>query len=214
MATSYDAFLGNVMPHVNGCSRTIALDAVRDATIALCKKGRIWMEELTPINGVLGQASYSFVTPAGSVVSTILQAFYSGKEIFPIDIDSANQYYLNWLTITGQPKHYTQFNERAIRLIPIPQEALTAGIKLIAALEPTKTSTTVEDRIYEEYDNVVATGALAYLLLMPKTPGREWPDAQLGAINAAKFQDSIDMARSRSNKSYVRSRKRVKGVFF
>lgn len=214
MATNYEAFLGNVMPHVNGCSRAQAIDAVRDAAIQLCTKARVWMAELNPISVVMGQGSYPFVPPVTAVVADVLQVWYSGKRLDPFDVDGANTLYTSWMTETGQPTKYTQLDERNIRLIPIPQETVNNAVTLLVSLKPTKTSTTIDDRIYEEYDKVIADGALAYLLTMPKTPGRDWPDKQLGVMHAELFRAAIDSAQSRSNHNYVRSRKRVKGVYF
>jgi hypothetical protein len=214
MATDYNAFLGNVMPHVNGCPPAMAIDAVRDAVIQLCQEARIWTVEHAAIDVVTDQGSYAFAPPAGTVVAEVLQVWYAGKRIDPYDVDVSNNIYTSWMTEKGQPTKYTQLDERNLRLIPIPQETVTGAVTLLVTLKPSKTSTTVDDRIYEQYDNIIANGALAYLLTMPKTPGRDWPDTKLGAMNASQFQEGIDKAKSKASRGYVRSRKHVRGVYF
>src|SRR5262245_40608867 len=184
--SNWTAFQDDVLPHAPGCDWPMAQDAVRKAAIDFCEQTRVWHFEHPLVNVVANTADYPFVPPAGTVVHEILDAWFDNVWIEPQGSDDLSEINGSWLTWTGPRAIYiTQPDERTARLVPKPTANLTNGLRMLVALKPTIASTGIETRLYEEYREIIACGALARLYKSPKKP---YTDFALGENRNAQFR--------------------------
>jgi len=77
---------------------------------------------------------------------------------------------------------------------------------LRVALKPTRSATTIDDLIYEEYAETIGHGAITRLALSPNKP---YSNAQLAAARNALYTAGLNVARQRAQDGYVRASKQV-----
>lgn len=202
MATNFTDWYEDVLPHAPGCVPAIALDAIRKAAIQFCKETRIYQYDHPAVDVVATQATYAFVPPAGTVVTEILDAWYDDVPLDPKGRDDLGNINSNWREWDGpRPIYITQDDERNARLAPIPSVSLTGGLKMLVALKPTIAATEIEDRIYEEYREEIADGALARLYISPKKP---FTDLALAAAKAQMFRTHCNLAYNKAMRGHTR----------
>ena len=215
MATvAYNSWYNEVLPEVPGCALpAIAENAIRNAAIEFCERSHFHIYNHPAINAVAATATYAFVPPANTLVVKVLQAFYNKKEIFPMTPDELDSMYTttDWRDRTGTPFYFTQDDELNIRLVPYPNASLTGALKLRVSLKPTRASTTIEARIYEEYLEAIKAGALFRLKSQTSKP---YSDPTGAANNLALFNMGIDNARDRASRGFGRAHRRVVGHYF
>lgn len=202
MATNFTAWYDDVLPHAPGCAPAIALDAIRKAAIEFCRESRIYQYDHPAVTVVASQATYAFVPATDTVVTEILDAWYDGVPLDPKGRDELGNISSNWREWTGtRPIYITQDDERNARLAPIPTVGLASGLKMLVALKPTITATSIETRIYEEYREQIADGALARLYVSPKKPYTDLPLAQ---VKAAMFRSHCNLAYNKAMRGHTR----------
>lgn len=204
-------FVGRLLPEVPGCPRHTLIEAARDAVIAFCERTNILKLEHAPITTVASTASYAFVPSAGTEVHDVLQAWYDGNEIFPIDTDQIENIYTDWMNESGTPKYFTRLDKRNIRLVPNPDAAVTNGLTMLVTLKPAIDATTIDDTVYEEYRDTIEAHAKGKLMAMP---GKTWTNIKLASAYIAKFEENVGMIRYKAGKGHVRTRRRNKAHFF
>lgn len=213
---AYTAFYDEVLPEVPGCLQAVALNAIRNACIEFCQKTDVYLYDHPAINAVISTPTYAFAPPTGTLVSKVLQAFYNGRELIPKTPDELKEIYgvyqsLDWRSRTGTPKYITQDDEQNVRLVPMPDASLAGGIKLRVSLKPTRASTTVVDRIFEEYVEAIKNGAL-YRLKISK--GKPYTDEAGAEQCYAFFNTEIDTTKHKVAMGFGRAKPRVRGHFF
>lgn len=211
MATNFTQWYDDVLPSVPGCSQAMALDAIRKAAIEFCERSWGWTYNPAAIDVVNGQISYAFTPPAGAVVSKVLHVWYDDKPIHPRSPDQLDGMFPNWRTSSGTPEYYTQEDERNLLLVAVPNADLTGGLKMRVSLKPTYNAADIETRLYEEYREAIASGALSRLMMMPKKP---YTDLALAAVHQATFDDKIATVRLKVQKGYARAPLRNTPHFF
>lgn len=75
------------------------------------------------------------------------------------------------------------------------------------ALKPTRSSSTIEDVIFEDYAEVIGHGAKFRLMSAPNKP---YSDIAGAALSRTIFEEGMNTARQRATRGYVRSDLRVK----
>lgn len=209
--TNFTQWYDDTLPSVPGCPQPMALDAIRKAAIEFCERSWGWIYNPTAINVVNGQISYAFTPPAGAVVSRVLHVWYDDEPIYPRSPDQLDGMFPNWRTSSGTPDYYTQEDERNLLLVPVPNADLTGGLKMRVSLKPTHNAADIESRMYEEYREAIASGALSRLMMLPKKPYTDLPTA---AVHKAIFDDTIATVRHKVQKGYARAPLRNAAHFF
>lgn len=210
---NYSAWFDEVLPEVPGCLQAVALNAIRNAAIELCQKTGVYQLDHTAINAVINTPTYAFAPATGTVVVKVLQAFYNNIEITPKTPDELKAIYStsDWRTRTGTPLYYTQEDEQNIRLVPMPDASLTGAIKLRVSLKPTRASTTIIDRIFEEYLEAIKNGALYRLKISKNKP---YTDEAGAAQCFSFFNTEIDTTKHKVAIGFGRAKLRARGHYF
>ena len=212
MATSFEAFLPEVMPNVAGCPEMVAINAVRQACREFCTRTTIWRSTLAAIDSVLGQPTYSIVLASGSEVVLPLHVEYNDIHLSPTTEEKLEDAYPTWRDASnGTPTMYLIETKGTIRLHVPPDSAITGGISVRVALRPTMTADTVEDIVYTDWSERIADGALARLT---KMAGKDWSNPQLGIYHETQFWNGILMARATVEHGHVKTSRQVTMQFF
>lgn len=211
---SVEAFLPFVLPHVPGCPVVAAKQAIVSAAIEFCERSRVWqtVPSTSTLDVVANQSAYAVPVPAEGNSAMVLELWLDGRLLTPLSHqDLQGRFGVNWLTVTGSPIHYTQFDQDAVILVPKPVAGLTGGLLLRACFKPARTAATLPAILFNQYVEGVAAGAVLRLLL---TPGKPWTQPELAGPNAEQYNAEINRAMADSAHGFVRSRLRNRPAFF
>lgn len=206
--TNYTSFLPQVMPYVKDCPQPIIEDAIRNAAIEFCEKTHIWKEDLDAISIVGGTSEYTVVVPTGATLMSIDSCWYSDRLLIPKGSDELARIFrlCDWHSAEGDAVYYTRDTLDKIILVPTPQNDLTDGLKIRGVLAPTRTSTSVEDFIFEDHLDAIAAGARARLYAIP---GQPFSDVTLALLHRREFLAGVGEAKIKANKGMTRASLRV-----
>jgi len=215
MATvPFTDFYNEVLPEVPGCLEAVALNAILNAAIVFCERTKVHKVDLDPITLLANTPTTAFVVLASAPqtrVHEIREAVYGTTSLefrdpdwLRINLDPI------WRTKTGTPQYITQDNEESFRVVPYLTVDATSALNLFVALKPTATATDIDDRLWREYGEVIAAGALARLMMSPK---KSYTNIALAGANNAIFEEAVARITGKVFKGHVRSRQRVKAHY-
>jgi hypothetical protein len=198
----YDRFLPWVTPYALNCPDPLAINAVRDACIEFCDTTG-WITYETDPQSILEDVSdYSFDLPEDTTLARILELYVDDVEMTPKSTDDLRAMYgTNWRTQTGSPHYYTQLNTDEVVLVPQPTATVVDDLKMTVVLKPTRTSTTVDDSVFEWWAETIAAGALMRLL---STAGQPWSNPTDAAARERTFRLGMSEAKRRRQASLTR----------
>lgn len=212
MSTAHTAFLDYVMPEVPGCTNAMALLAIKNTIIDFCEKSLILQQDHDPVTAVADVVDYDFEPPTGYLVLKIMNAWYKGQKLDPYSpdqVETPSVYNQNsgYLVNRGDPRFYLQKDARTFSLYPIPRETVPLSVTMRIAVKPTRSSTSIDDIIFEEYAEIIGHGAVSRLAL---SPGKPFSNRQLAADKQSLYIAGLNVARDRAQKGYVRASKHVR----
>lgn len=204
---TYESFLDEVMPHVPGCQVNIAVNAIRNTVVEFCEKSLILQRDHDPVTVIAGIADYDLDPPNGYLVTKIMKAWHENVPLVaaaPDEIGTVAVYNQQAPGADGPglPRWILQKDERSFSLLPVPADTSVNGVFMRVALKPTRSSTSVEDVIFEDYLEVIGYGAKARLMFMPNKP---WTDLNNAGTNKILFEQGVNTARQRANRGHTRS---------
>lgn len=201
MIVSFDDFLPEVLPDVIGCPDAQAVIAIRNAAIDFCKRGNFWKEALDPLTTAANVSTYDLDSPVnGARVVQIMTLFLDGKMIHPRTEEWLDAHEEEWRTYANVPKWFFQPTPDLLTLARVPDGVYT--LTGTVSLAPTRRSTGVEQFVFENYLETIASGAKARLCAIPKKP---WSDAGLATYHAGRFDSGIASASVESAKGFTRA---------
>jgi hypothetical protein len=215
--TNLSAWYPYIEPHVKGCPIPAIRQALRDAIVEFCEESQYWRQLLPAINVDADDETYlltEFAPPAGTLIAEVITAYYNGQKMTAHGPNWLDRNYPGWIAAEASaPQNYYLPDPTQIRLVPIPTEALTAGLQIYVALKPTDTGLLVEDYLYQDWREAIAAGALGRLLESPTAPWREPNRAvklreffmeKMGeAYNRAEYGNTNDARRAETDGSYT-----------
>lgn len=210
--TPHSKFLDYVLPHVPGCTEEMALLEIKNTIIDFCEKSLIIQTDLDPITVVNNTTDYDLEPPRDRLVVKIMSAWFKNQPLdatAPDEVNTPSIYnQLSGAPVNkGDPRIYIQKDARTFSVYPIPDKTSANAITMRAALKPTRSATTIDDLIYEEYAETVGRGAVTRLAL---SPGKPYSDDKLAAVSNSLYVAGLNVARDRAQKGYVRASKQVK----
>lgn len=194
MSTKYDAFLPHVLPHVPNCFEEQAIVAIRNACIDFCRDTLVLQQDIDPITMVAGIGTYELEVTRGYVPGQVLGLYYLARKLErKSQLELERLYTRNWQSIDGTPQVYTQFNFTEITFAPKPNETVRNAVTGRMSYLPSRSSTEIDDLIFERYLDEIVVGAVARLMATPNQP---YTDAE-GSNNYARiFSSKVAQARA------------------
>lgn len=201
-------FYPYVLPEVPGCPEISVDVALRSSLIEFCEKSLVIQRDHDPLTVVAGVVDYDFEPPTGSLVIKVMKAWYKSEELIPLapdeveDAELYNRSFSDANTAGSQPRYILQKDERTFSLYPIPDANVANGLTMRVAYKPTRTASSFEDVLFEDYAEVIAAGAKARLMM---SPGKTYTNPQLAVAMMDMFGRGVNTARSRAGRGHVRS---------
>lgn len=208
MSTKYELFLDEVLPHVPGCSVELALLAIKNSVIEFCEKSLILQRDADPVTVLANVSDYDLDADTGYKVVKVMKAWYKNTELQPIapdEIVSPSAYNPNVVGSTASsqpPTRIYQKDDVTFSLYPAPPERVVGAVTMRVALKPTRSSTEIEDVIYEDYAEAIGYGAKYRLM---GTPAKPFTNPQAAGSSLAMFMQLVNSARQKAVRGYVRS---------
>lgn len=206
--TTYESFFPEVLPYVHDVPEFVALNAIRNACIEFCEKSDYLVTTLDPIPLIANISTYDLDLPTGTQLARIISAWVGN---LPITFKSAEDlqriYPLDWRQMGGRPQYLTQENPNEIIVVPFCDYSLPDGIKMIVAVKPTRSSTTIDSLVYERWAEHIGFGARARLY---DTPNQPYHDPQQAMKFRTWFESAIGEAKMERNRGLTRNTTRVR----
>ena len=208
-AVSYEVFLPEVMPYVHDVPEIVAVQAIRNACIQFCEETHYLQESLDPMTGQENVGDYDLEAndPNYKVVE-IMQAWYGDQLLIPKAQEELNQIYRtsNWEDLKGNPYYYFRPRASVMRLVTKPIITEQNKLKVKAAIAPKRSSTTVDEELFERFLEYIAHGARARLY---NTPNQPYYDPKTAMEYTKRFNDEMAEVRTRVYKGLTRAAARV-----
>lgn len=204
--TDLDAFLPNIRPYAPGVADPTAYFAIRQAAIEFCERTKLWRfaDEF-----MVSDATEPLVAPVGSVVHDIEVTLFNGAELAAKTPAWLDEHCAGWRAgaLTGQPAYVTQTEPNTITLVP--WQAGTVNLSLW--LKPAQNADELPDFIADQYRQVIANGALSYILVIPN---QSFTNPDMGNAFGGAFQQKLDTLSNKGSTGQQRARARTRASFF
>lgn len=208
-AVSYEVFLPEVMPYVQDVPEVVAVQAIRNACIQFCEETHYLQENLDPMAGIINVGDYDLeANDSNYKVVEIMQAYYGDQLLIPKSQEELNQIYRtsNWEELKGNPYYYFRPRASVIRLVTKPVITEQNKLKVKAAVAPKRSSTTVDEEMFERFLEYIAHGARARLY---NTPNQPYYDPKTAMQYTKLFNDDMAEVRTRVYKGLTRAAARI-----
>lgn len=194
MTINWDQYLSEVLPEVQGCPDQTAINAVRATAIDFCEKTRLWRASFGPLSLVAGTSTYPLDVPANTALVTVIQAAVLSNGAWgdiagPYSEEMMDAEIFNWRekTIETLPSRYlNDVNTNGIRVYPIPTTNQASVLKGQMALKPTRASVGGDDALYNDWLDVIASGAKARLMA---NLASDWRNPEGAAYHDGLYRD-------------------------
>jgi len=202
MATSLEAFLPLIRPHLEGCPDAVMRDSVRNACIRLARDSTLVRQYINAGDVVAGADDYTITPLADTEVVRIISLVYDKRELTRKTEEELDIIDSGWRTADpGNATYYSQPKPYRFRLNRIPAETITLGLLPRIASKPSLAATTVNDLLYDDWRETVKHGVLAELL---EVPNKVWSDFKLSQWHGNRFNFGIQSARAESQTGFMK----------
>lgn len=160
---------------------------------------------------------YPMTLPSGAAFAKGLKAWLNDSPIDPISPDDLDNEFnntafgwvgVNWRTDVNLPTRWYTYDDGRVALELAPNAA--GNLRILAALKPTRASTSFPEWIYERYIETIAHGAKARIMTIPKKP---YSDPTTGAWHLGEYNGLIGEARVRMARGSTRAPLRTHSVY-
>lgn len=204
-SVALDKFLPEVMPEAPGVPYPVAINAVRNACFDFCKRSLFWNETAEPEPFVAGEPEYVLTPPTGAQVVSVLSVVIDEKTtVYPAPLEVVVAARPAWQTATGLIEAFIQPASDTIRFVAVPDTS--GAFSATVAYAPSRDSSTVDKRVYDQYLECIKHGALWKLKMMS---GQTWSDPASAQYYEKLFNDGIGEAVIERNRSNSRAALRV-----
>ena len=178
MSEAIESFLPYVIPRATMCPEPLAIQSIRLAAIEFCRRTNV-VRRVQSQNIVATTQDYTPTAVTDMVVARVLKSWVEGKLLDtasdvddPTALVGAN---IGSATVRrGYPrilffKTPVQLTTGVIvaSLYPVPDTSITNGLTLLLSMQPSEASTTVEDVLFDDFHDAIASGALARITAVP-----------------------------------------------
>lgn len=214
--SEYIDLVAEINSYVPQVLEPVAIQQIRKAVREFCKTTEYLKIESSPkLDMVAGQPSYQVADPAGTNIVRVLEVWdddeklhHKSSDQFDREVNDSNAsrtiifstkslaevstfFGDPWESQEGEPRYFFSERPSTFRLVPIPETSKTALLKVVVSVQPSRTSTGVDDFIIDNWYESIIDGALAYLYEIPK---QVWTDKVLMRMYRDKFDLSMGKA--------------------
>ncbi|MFZ2306839.1 MAG: hypothetical protein WAW73_17470 [Rhodoferax sp.] len=192
MSQPLSAFYPLLLPELPACPEPMMDLHLREVARDFCLRTSAWSAPFDAIDLVASQASYDLDAPESDAVVTRVTKLSANSVLLWSDTDPA--------TNEDAPKYrrddppFTVSNDLSeITLITeeVPTAAVTGGLQLVGALQPSRSSATLPDFLLTVYSDAMRIGTLARLMVMANKP---WTDRALAGDYRTQWEQKVGYA--------------------
>lgn len=198
-------FYDTLLPDLPGCTPAMANVALRHAAREFCDKTLAWNETRGPQPTIATALEYAFDTTSNEEVVKLLGATLDGCDL---PVQAVNDLPAGWEQ--GALGRGIVTLDRQTFFV-LPQRAADLQIRTWIALKPSRKATGVSDALFAQYEEDIAIGAKARLMMSPKKP---YTDMSLAGAHRVDFDLRIARVQSAVQKSFSRVPRRTVAMFF
>jgi len=208
MNVAYEAFLPYVLPLVPHVPEPTAVIAIRNACIDFCR-GSLFLEQtMDPISTAAGVADYEIDVPMGTVLTQVVSLYHQALPLVRRSVSElASMYGRDWQDLSGVPKSWVQLNPTEVKLVLTPDKSEANALTGIIAVTPSRSSTTVDEQVFERYVEPIAQGAASKMLGIP---GQPFSNPEAALLYGRMFASAIANVRSLVNAGQNRAAMRIR----
>jgi len=104
------------------------------------------------------------------------------------------------------PRSLTQLTPDKFIVLPLPDAEREYKARIFVALKPKRSSSGMDEVVFDEVEDVIVHGALQHLLVLPNN----WSDRELAAYHAKQYLSQLSERRARANLTNARGTLRVR----
>lgn len=182
---AWSLFYPDVLPSVIGCPAPMLDHALLRAAQSFFTKSQVWKLWLDNVTTTLGVTDYDLELESNSELVKLERATLDGR---PITVTTPEVLPADWQTSQLRISDCIfTVDRKTVTLLPTPT---TAGLvlRIEAVLKPSNAATGIEDYLFDNYNDTIATVATAELL---KKPGMPWTNMVLGQEIANLANDKV-----------------------
>lgn len=204
----FDAFMTLITPHAKGVPIPTANSGILLAAIEFCERTRLWKYN---DSFTVNPTDYEVLcAPDGAVVHEIESSRFNGRLIdrkLPAQLDAEHPGWRTDMTVAQASRCITQLETNTVILYPRAPGVLDLSLWL----KPAHDARELPDFMVDQYRNVIAEGALSYILM---TPGQPFSSPDLAQFYRMKFDSLLGTLSYKSTVGQQRARPRVKATFY
>ncbi len=205
--TSFTSLIYSLRAELPQCLDNTILEAIVDSAREFFRKSRVWMYTSDEITFSPTLAEYDIEPPSGSDIIELVHLKQDGFNITAKSMDWLNANVPNWMTITSsRGQYYTMVGRRTFRVTPVPS-SISTNIDLRMSLTLPKGATSLDEDVYDEFEETIAAGALYRLMGQTNVP---WSNPRQSKYNEDIFYRDISEARIRALKDNTPAASSVK----
>jgi len=192
MAKVWDDFFPLLDPHLVGCPNETKRTYLASTAADFFARTYLWQDDIDAIYLAPNQIEYDLDADGNVEVEDVLSVVLEGQALERIDFRHVPH---ERRSEVGDPTKYWLHADQTIRVFPVPDRRTTMSVA--AVLKPRRNGTGVDDWIYETWADVLVSGTIAQLAMIP---GKDWSDINLAAMHKALFERAIVNTRIRASR--------------
>jgi hypothetical protein len=191
MATPISFILPTVQATLPQCPEFVLDGLIRRAAIKLCHDSLAWVQVMDAVALVDTDFPYTILAPTGTRVARVLSVMVDGASpaLDSSSIDYEEIHTSDWRTQTGVPARFIEWPIGTVTVVPLP--SISSSIVFTVALEPSSTGTDIDDSVYIDHWEAIASGAIYLACIIP---GQPWTSPELAMFHKQLFDEGITAA--------------------
>lgn len=180
-----------ILPYIPGApSIVVERQYLRAARDFFTRTRAYIRDDLTPVIGLAGVASYTLLASSDEEVFDLLDLHYA--ETYRVEKETRRKSRDRMMTADGIPAYYTVPQPGALVVTPAPSSTGPL-FTFLACMRPTIVADALDDAMVDRYMEILEHGAVAYCL---RQPNQEWTDYKGAGVYQTMFDDAVDSHRS------------------
>ena len=196
MGTALSEMYGYTMPELPGCSKIQQLRNIVEAIREWCERTQAWEQALDAMDIVDGKSEYQMDSPIPD--TEVICPVHRPSDDIGVHLDER--------LLSPGVEYTIPVDKDVIILETEPVADITDGLTVTVALQPILSASAdveVPDRLFSDWHDVWAKGAMSRLMLMPD---EDWSNEKKGVMYHNIFWDGIRLGiaqrtRGRTNRS-------------
>lgn len=211
-------FLPYVLVNVPGCTTPLAIQALRSAAIEFCTRSNL-IQSIAKTSSTAAVDEYDVEVLPQMKVARVLQVFYGTTEleIVPTLMVGTPQALRGTVDGAepgkGSPRaaFFKTPSGSTFSVYPVPDESKTEVFTVRASFAPSRSASSVDDLLFDDWVEVIAAGAIGQLQAMP---GQSFTSLSTAGAFFQQFSAGVARARIEASKGRVAGSMRVRPVSF